>query len=100
LCKFVNLCITDADVLSVVLRQLLLQNHQEATTTPPEPSDQAQQPEATNELAQDTSSQDSGIPLRKFWDTNVNEEKTYFWFSGKELKSENGLKNSLSLMRH
>jgi hypothetical protein len=48
--QFVNLCITDADVLSVVLRQLLLQDHQDAPTTPSEPSDQAEQPEATNEL--------------------------------------------------
>jgi hypothetical protein len=33
--QFVNFCITDADVLPVVLRQLLLQDHQEAPTMPP-----------------------------------------------------------------
>jgi hypothetical protein len=45
---------------------LLLHDHQEATTTPPEPSDQAEQPEATNELRQDTSSQDTvWYPIKK-----------------------------------
>jgi hypothetical protein len=52
--------------LSDVLRQLLLQDRQEALTTPPESSDQAEQPEATNELGQDTSSQNSvWYPIKK-----------------------------------
>jgi O-acetyl-ADP-ribose deacetylase (regulator of RNase III)/transposase InsO family protein len=64
--QFVNLCITDADVLCVVLKQLLLQDQQEASTTPSESSDQAEQPEVTNESRPDTSSQDSvWYPIKK-----------------------------------
>jgi hypothetical protein len=62
--QFVNLSITDADILCVVLRQLLLQEHQE-TVAPPDTFSQVPQETEAEKLQQAPPSQESSwIPIK------------------------------------
>jgi O-acetyl-ADP-ribose deacetylase (regulator of RNase III) len=77
--QFVNLCITNADVLCVVLRQLMLQEQQEVVLAPPEATSQVPQSTENNQSQRASGSQVSTwVPIKDILGHRRRKGKDYF----------------------
>jgi hypothetical protein len=77
--QFVNLCITDADVLCVVLRQLMLQEQQDVVLAPPDATSQVPQSTKNDQSQRASDSQVSTwMPIKDILGRRRKKGKDYF----------------------